>query len=327
MLISSIIVLAGCEIEGGSTEESYEPTVPQAPTKGKWVDLGLSVAWAGWNVGASSPEEYGGCYAWGETISKTIFDAKNYKYSINQSSWEHQDIGNDISGTKYDVAYTLWGDDARIPKYDEVKELCESCDWISAYYNGIEGYYVVGPNGNAIFLPSTGMGSIDGIQGQGDYGYYWTSTVCDNLNAYHFYGGKRGILAPVRRCFGCSIRPVSDNPDYSDMGDSEDNSGSGGSSSGYEKPEIGFYDYTPNKTSVKVQYKIYNKDEAKVSSAKIYYGTSSNPTSSKSATVSGVLITANLTGLKAGTTYYVKCVATGKGGTATTSVTKVMTNY
>lgn len=108
----------------------------------------------------------------------------------------------------------------------------------------------------------------------------------------------------------------------------DDNSGSNGSPSPeYEKPDVGFYDYTPDKTSVKVQYKIFNRDEAKVSSAKIYYGTSSNPTASKSATVSGVMITATLTGLKAGTQYYVKCVATGKGGTTTTSVTKVMTNY
>ena len=76
-----------------------------------------------------------------------------------------------------------------------------------------------------------------------------------------------------------------------------------------------------------MKYKIYNRDEAGLTSARIYYGTSSNPTSSKSATVSGVLITANITGLKAGTTYYVKCVATGKGGTTTTEVTKCITNY
>ena len=41
--------------------------------------------------------------------------------------------------------------------------------------------------------------------------------------------------------------------------------------------------------------------------------------------VNGVLITATLTGLKAGSQYNVKCVAAGKGGTVTTSVTKVMT--
>lgn len=104
-------------------------------------------------------------------------------------------------------------------------------------------------------------------------------------------------------------------------------SGTGGGTATYEKPDIDFYDFTATKKSLKVQYKIYNKDEAKVTSAKIYYGTSSNPTSSKTATVSGVLITANISGLKAGTTYYVKCAATGKGGTTTTTTTKCITNY
>ncbi len=102
---------------------------------------------------------------------------------------------------------------------------------------------------------------------------------------------------------------------------------SGGTSSDYEKPDIGFYDFTATKSSLKVQYKIYNQDEANVTSAKIYYGTSSNPTRSKTATVSGQYITATITGLESGTTYYVKCEASGKGGTATTSTTKCITNY
>lgn len=103
--------------------------------------------------------------------------------------------------------------------------------------------------------------------------------------------------------------------------------GSTGGSTSYEKPDIGFSDFTAYQTKLKVVYKIYNKNEARVTSAKVYYGTSSNPTKSVSATVSGVLITANISGLKKGTTYYVKCVATGKGGTTTTGTTKVITNY
>jgi hypothetical protein len=95
----------------------------------------------------------------------------------------------------------------------------------------------------------------------------------------------------------------------------------------YEKPDVGFYDFTATKSSLKVQYKIYNKNDAKVTSAKIYYGTSRNPTKSKTATISGTLITANISGLKAGTTYYVKCTATGKGGITTTTTTKCITNY
>ncbi len=104
-----------------------------------------------------------------------------------------------------------------------------------------------------------------------------------------------------------------------------DNGDSGGNSPSYEKPDVSFYDYDANYTSLKVTYKLWNSSEAKVSSAKIYYGTSSNPSTSKTATVSSALITATITGLKRGTTYYVKCVATGKGGTTTTETTRCMT--
>lgn len=105
-----------------------------------------------------------------------------------------------------------------------------------------------------------------------------------------------------------------------------DNNGSDGAS-GAEKPDVGFYDFTATRSSLKIQYKIYNNDEAKVSSAKIYYGTGSNPSDYKAADVSGTMITANLTGLKPGTTYYIKCRAIGRGGTTTTSTTKVITDY
>ena len=106
-------------------------------------------------------------------------------------------------------------------------------------------------------------------------------------------------------------------------GDSDSDNGS----TSYEKPDIAFNDFTAYQTKLKVVYKIYNKNEAKVTSAKVYYGTSSKPTKSVSGSIAGALITANITGLKKGTTYYVKCVATGKGGTTTTETTKVITNY
>ena len=103
-------------------------------------------------------------------------------------------------------------------------------------------------------------------------------------------------------------------------------SGGGGSTSTPEKPEIGLEDYTCYTTSITVKYRIYNQDKAKVTSAKGYYGTSS-ASKSVSASVSGSLITIRITGLKKGTTYYVKCSATGKGGTTTSETTKLITDY
>ena len=48
----------------------------------RWVDLGLpsGILWAKYNVGATSPEEYGGYYAWGETEEKSSYTWENYKY-------------------------------------------------------------------------------------------------------------------------------------------------------------------------------------------------------------------------------------------------------
>jgi len=103
--------------------------------------------------------------------------------------------------------------------------------------------------------------------------------------------------------------------------------GSSSSSTTYEKPDVSYHTNTSYQTKLKVVFKIWNNDKAKVSSAKVYYGTSSNPTSSVSASVAGVLITANISNLKKGTTYYVKCQATGKGGTTTTETVKLMTDY
>ena len=46
----------------------------------EYVDLGLSVKWATFNVGATSPEDYGDYYAWGETMPKDIYSWTNYKW-------------------------------------------------------------------------------------------------------------------------------------------------------------------------------------------------------------------------------------------------------
>lgn len=118
----------------------------------------------------------------------------------------------------------------------------------------------------------------------------------------------------------------------SNQGDDDNGGGNGGSnpstpstpSTKYEAPEVSFYDETSySKSKIKITYKIWNKDKTKISSAKIYYGTSSNPSKSASTSISGVLITATISGLKAGNDYYFKCVVKWEGGTVTTDVTRL----
>jgi hypothetical protein len=131
-----------------------------------WVDLGLpsGILWAKWNVGASSPEEYGGYYAWGETEEKSIYTNDTYKYASVEycseckgSYYKFENIGECISGTKYDVAHIKWGDGARMPTDDEIREIVYGeCHLEEGTLNNVKGVYCIGPNGNSIFLPAAG---------------------------------------------------------------------------------------------------------------------------------------------------------------------------
>ena len=288
------------------------------------VDLGLSVDWASCNVGAMSPSEYGGHYCWGDPTGKL-------------SGYTVENVKEDISGTSLDIVHANFGNGWRMPTEKECRELLNNCTSQKTTLNGVAGYKYTGKTGNSIFLPLAGYtyGSSSLAFGEGNYGYYWSSTgYSDKTSAgYLLWGNSNGKLPSLYNVsYGLSVRGVKKHKDTNtgnngNTGGGNTGGGNTGGSTTYEKPDIGFYDFTATTKSLKVQYKIYNKDEAKVTSAKIYYGTSSNPTASKTATVSGVLITANISGLKAGTTYYVKCVATGKGGTTTTKTTKCITNY
>ena len=52
----------------------------------EYVDLGLSVKWATCNIGATTPEEYGDYFAWGEVEPKEYYEWSTYKYCNGLSS-------------------------------------------------------------------------------------------------------------------------------------------------------------------------------------------------------------------------------------------------
>lgn len=187
------------------------------------VDLGLSVKWATCNVGAESPKQYGGYYAWGETEPKDNYTEDTYKYYDKKKRFIH--IGKDISGTKYDVARVQWGGDWRMPRLEEFKELDEKCSWLWTNVNGIKGYKVTGPNGNSIFFPAAGCRILTDVVDCDSYGNFWCATKNElyiNL-AYYFYFdsgdhywydgeycGDGSIFDNSYRFIGRTVRPVTD---------------------------------------------------------------------------------------------------------------------
>ena len=131
----------------------------------KIVDLGLSVKWAGWNVGATPPEGHGIECGWADPTGKDKAGAKNKKWRvinpvidsktkkwIGGMSYGGVNPPESISGTSLDIATAIWGQDWRLPTKDEMQELIEKCQWQEVVYKGIEGYIVTGPNKNRIFL-------------------------------------------------------------------------------------------------------------------------------------------------------------------------------
>lgn len=289
------------------------------------VDLGLSVKWATCNIGATKSEYSGNYYGWGDPTGK--------KTSSNTNLYPNSNPPIDIKNTKYDIAYNNWGKKWRMPTDKEMRELISECYYTHKVVNGISGLQFKGKTGGIIFLPFCGYRDHTPKIKQSNWGSYWTSTLKDKIDSKCLKitsdGDSYATVSESLRCNGLSVRAVTDSDWEEDTGMGDNNTGGGNTdgSTSYEKPDIGFNDFTAYQTKLKVVYKIYNRDKAKVTSAKVYYGTSSNPTKPVTATVSGVLITANITGLKKGTTYYVKCVATGKGGTTTTDITKLITNY
>lgn len=138
------------------------------------VNLGLSVRWATCNIGASSPGDYGDFFAWGETSPKSRYTKGTYDPEGDGVNGD-DGLGADISGTRYDVARTEWGEKWRMPNRSEFMELVKKCEWMKGCVDGHNGYFVKGPNGNKIFLPATGKRDEKGVSLTGSGGCYWTS--------------------------------------------------------------------------------------------------------------------------------------------------------
>ena len=173
-----------------------------------WVDLGLpsGIKWAVCNVGATTPEGYGNYYAWGEITTKTSYNQSNSVTYGQQMS--------DISGNAtYDAARANWGGTWRIPTKAEMEELLNNCTWTWTTQNGVNGYRVIGSNGNSIFLPAAGNYVESSRYNEGSL-LYWTSTPSDNTTSSHILVYSEinhyYYCSSMVRYTGLSVRPVSD---------------------------------------------------------------------------------------------------------------------
>ena len=196
------------------------------------IDLGLSVKWASFNLGASSPEGYGNYYAWGEVLPKEEYSWTTYKWCYGRSNrtltkYNHNESYG-IVDNKYtldpedDAAYVSLGENWRIPSTEEGMELWNnsSCTWTRDYNGtGVAGMVVTstkpGYTDKSVFFPAIGYdyngGHIHDIPA-GVHVLYWYSSEYD-FGASSLFDAAFGA-SPIHliedRCYGLMIRPVCD---------------------------------------------------------------------------------------------------------------------
>ena len=224
MSLGTAIITVSCYDKTATCEVTVTEPVYE------YVDLGLSVNWATFNVGARQPEEYGYYYSWGEIEPKSNYDWSTYKYcngTLNtltkyctNSSYGTVD-GKTVLDCEDDVAYIKWGGNWRMPTIEEAAELLRNCTLTNTTQNGVNGFIVrsniPGYTEQTIFLPAAGgYHHSYGFQGSNICGYFWANSLSEypyNANGFSFDLRNNTFETSinsegVKRTDARSVRPV-----------------------------------------------------------------------------------------------------------------------
>ena len=274
-----------------------------------FVDLGLpsGLLWATCNVGASSPEDSGDYFAWGETTPKEMYSLENYKYSNSEdelltkycdnSQYGHDGFVDNLSilEASDDAATANWGSGWHMPSVSEFEELMDNCTLTWTTQNGASGYLFTGSNGNSIFLPAAGYRYDGGLLT--GHGEYWARTNVATMPNYANYLGfydDDPFTDYESRHFGYSVRPVLTASPTVETNSATD----------------------VESTSATLQGRIYFAENATVTNRGFAFGTDSeNLTQNFTSNDNTDYFSYTVTGLTENTTYYFKAYATINGET------------
>lgn len=175
------------------------------------VDMGMTItdadgnkknlAWAKWNVGATSERDPGDYFAWGEVKTKDSYIGANYKWTNDEcGSFTKYTTAGQVLESEDDAATVNMGKGYRIPTAAEWQLFSDS-----KYTWTIEGDSTWGKisegeirnglrvtnssTGNSIFFPACGYMYKQVYVNKGTCGYYWSSTVSsqqDVLGKYRY---------------------------------------------------------------------------------------------------------------------------------------------
>ena len=181
----------------------------------EYVDLGLSVKWATCNIGATSPEQVGLYFAWGETTGYTAEQVTSKVRLFNEDVYNAgsaASISTDLT-LEQDAARANLGGNWHMPTKYEYQELLNNCNvvWTDDYNGtGVKGrVFTSRINGNSVFFPATGRCEYGSVNFVGRFGSYRsTSWYSDSVALILLFDSGSQKVGTGSRYFGYPVRGV-----------------------------------------------------------------------------------------------------------------------
>ena len=211
--------------------------VPQAAHESVYMgfdgDDGQPLYWATMNLAASSLADDGGHYGWGDPTGQHTeqwIDERysNYVEDFNACLPYYGGVNApaNISGTEFDLATAMWGENWRTPTATEFYRLIENCQIEEVPNEVVDGvlysgsWFVSRINGNRIFIPKSRDRFGDEVSGSNVGEAVWTSSNSSGEHAFFFslqhlddYLAQGRLNFVTDKCYGLPIRPVTSNPE------------------------------------------------------------------------------------------------------------------
>lgn len=200
-------------IVAGSDKNEATGIIPQAA-----VDMGTSVKWARWNLGATEKtgvNSVGRYFSWGETTDKEEYTSETYTNKWNSAG---EDGFYELEPAD-DAATQIWGGSWKMPTAGDVRDLINKCDITWSSQNGIKGLvFTSRTTKNSIFFPAGGYKQGKSVTNYDEEVTYWTNEVYDLGNniqkkswatsTEYYYNGDVTQTYGTWRYYGLLIRPV-----------------------------------------------------------------------------------------------------------------------
>ena len=176
-------------------------------------DLGLpsGLKWATCNIGASSPEQVGLYFAWGETTGYTGEQVDSGMRAFDEASYTASAISTDLT-LEQDAAHVNLGGNWRMPTKAEYQELFDNCNamWTTNYNStGVKGLVFTSKvNGKSVFFPAAGWCHFN-VTSSSFNGLYWSASLNSSSNAWFLtFSSTFQSLKNTDRYSGLSVRAV-----------------------------------------------------------------------------------------------------------------------